>query len=78
MKSGERIILEDKVNALRSECEEKVATMVENAEKQSRLRKIYEAAESIHDAYEAYVAAGFTEEQAWKLLEMTVTNIKMN
>lgn len=78
MKSKERIALEDKVNALRSECEEKVATMVEDAEKQSKLHDYYEAAEIVRDVYEAYVTAGFTEEQAWELLKINMTNAKMN
>lgn len=78
MKSKERIALEDKVNALRSECEEKIATMVEDAEKQSKLHNYYEAAETIRDIYEAYVTAGFTEEQAWELLKINMTNAKMN
>ncbi len=78
MKSKERIALEDKVNALRSECEEKVASMVEDAEKQAHLHTCYEAAENIRDLYEAYVTAGFTEEQAWELLKITLTNAKMN
>lgn len=78
MKSKERIALEDKVNTLRSECEEKVATMVEDAEKQSKLHLCYETAESIRDLYEAYITAGFTEEQAWELLKITMTNAKTN
>lgn len=78
MKSKERLALEDKDNALRSECEEKVASMVEDAEKQSQLHSFYEAAENIRDLYEAYVTAGFTEEQAWELLKITMTNTKTN
>lgn len=72
MKSKERIALEDKVNALRSECEEKVAELAQDAEKQSKINAVYEAAENVHDLYEAYIAAGFTEEQAWELLKLSL------
>lgn len=78
MESKERIALEDKINTLRSECEEKVASMMEDAEKQSRVHTYYEAAEVIRDVYEAYLTAGFTEEQAWELLKITLYKTMMD
>ena len=45
--------------------------------KRSEARKAeqyYEMATDLRNVYDSYVAAGFTEEQAWKLTEIVVTN----
>lgn len=75
-KTKERIALEDKVSALRSQCEEQVAEIMADAAKKAQQNEIYKGAEMTHDLYEAYIAAGFTEEQAWELVKIMLSNNK--
>lgn len=39
-----------------------------------KVEKYDEAAVELHNMYDSYIKAGFTEEQAWKLTEIVFTN----
>lgn len=39
-----------------------------------KVEKYDEVAVELHNMYDSYIKAGFTEEQAWKLTEIVFTN----
>lgn len=43
-------------------------------EQREEAEKYDEAAVELHNMYDSYIKAGFTEEQAWKLTEIVFTN----
>lgn len=46
----------------------------EQREEALKVEKYDEAAVELHNMYNSYIKAGFTEEQAWKLTEIVFAN----
>lgn len=46
-----------------------------NREEALKAEKFDEMAVELRNMYDSYIKAGFTEEQAWQLTEIIVTNI---
>lgn len=51
-----------------------MANSKEQREKALKVEKYDEVAVELHNMYDSYIKAGFTEEQAWKLTEIVFTN----
>ena len=46
----------------------------EQREQALKVEKYDEAAQELHNMYESYIRAGFTEEQAWELTLIVMSN----
>lgn len=53
---------------------EAMRQLEEEREKALNEEKFDEAAEELHNMYNSYVKAGFTEEQAWELVKIIMSN----
>lgn len=53
---------------------EEMKVLEEQREEALKVEKYDEVAVELHNMYDSYIKAGFTEEQAWKLTEIVVTN----
>lgn len=53
---------------------EEMKQLEEEREKALNEEKFDEAAEELHNMYNSYVKAGFTEEQAWELVKIIMSN----
>lgn len=53
---------------------EEMKALEEQREKALKVEKYDGAAVALHNMYDSYIKAGFTEEQAWKLTEIVFTN----
>lgn len=51
-----------------------MANSKEQREKALKVEKYDKVAVELHNMYDSYIKAGFTEEQAWKLTEIVFTN----
>ena len=56
------------------ELHEEMKAIEEQREEAFKVEKYDEAAVELHNMYDSYIKAGFTEEQAWKLTEIIFTN----
>lgn len=64
----------EEMKQLNEEQTEAMRQLEEEREKALNEEKFDEAAEDLHNMYNSYIKAGFTEEQAWKLTEIFFTN----
>ena len=53
---------------------EEMKALEEQREEALKAEKFDEIAVELRNMYDSYIKAGFTEEQAWKLTEIIVTN----
>ena len=53
---------------------EEMKALEEQREEALKAEKFDEMAVELRNMYDSYIKAGFTEEQAWKLTEIIVTN----
>ena len=53
---------------------EEMKALEEQREEALKVEKYDEAAVELHNMYNSYIKAGFTEEQAWKLTEIVFAN----
>ncbi len=53
---------------------EEIKALEEQREEALKVEKYDEAAVELHNMYNSYIKAGFTEEQAWKLTEIVFAN----
>lgn len=53
---------------------EEMKALEEQREEALKAEKYDEIAVELRNMYDSYIKAGFTEEQAWKLTEIVVTN----
>lgn len=53
---------------------EEMKALEEQREEALKAEKYDEMAVELRNMYDSYIKAGFTEEQAWKLTEIVVTN----
>lgn len=53
---------------------EEMKALEEQREEALKAEKYDEVAIELRNMYDSYIKAGFTEEQAWKLTEIVVTN----
>ena len=58
----------------KKQTEEMKALLEEQREEALKVEKYDGAAVELHNMYNSYIKAGFTEEQAWKLTEIVFTN----
>ena len=56
------------------ELHEEMKAIEEQREEAFKVEKYDETAVELHNMYDSYIKAGFTEEQAWKLTEIIFTN----
>ena len=54
--------------------EENMRNLEEEREQALKEEKYDEAAQELHNMYESYIRAGFTEEQAWELTLIIMSN----
>ena len=54
---------------------EEMKALEEQREEALKAEKFDEMAVELRNMYDSYIKAGFTEEQAWQLTEIIVTNI---
>lgn len=53
---------------------EEMKSLEAQREEALKKEKFDEAAVELHDMYNSYVKAGFTEEQSWELVKIIITN----
>ena len=56
------------------ELTEETKALEEQREEALKVEKYDKAAVELHNIYDSYIKAGFTEEQAWKLTEIIFAN----
>nr|DAU26996.1 MAG TPA: hypothetical protein [Caudoviricetes sp.] len=66
--------LTKQVMELHKKQNEEMKALEEQREEALNAEKYDDAAAELHNMYNSYIKAGFTEEQAWKLTEILVTN----
>lgn len=66
--------LTEQVMELHKKQTEEMKALEEQREEALKVEKYDEAAVELHNMYDSYIKAGFTEEQAWKLTEIVFTN----
>lgn len=66
--------LTEQVMELHKKQTEEMKALEEQREEALKVEKYDEAAVELHNMYDSYIKAGFTEEQAWKLMEIVFTN----
>lgn len=66
--------LTEQVMELHKQQTEEMKQLEEEREKALNEEKFDEAAEGLHNMYNSYVKAGFTEEQAWELVKIIMSN----
>ena len=66
--------LTEQVMELHKQQTEEIKQLEEEREKALNEEKFDEAAEELHNMYNSYVKAGFTEEQAWELVKIIMSN----
>lgn len=66
--------LTEQVMELHKKQTEEMKALEEQREEALKVEKYDEAAVELHNMYNSYIKAGFTEEQAWKLTEIVFTN----
>lgn len=66
--------LTEQVMELHKKQTEEMKALEEQREEALKVEKYDEAAVELHNMYNSYIKAGFTEEQAWKLTEIFFAN----
>lgn len=66
--------LTEQVMELHKQQTEAMRQLEEEREKALNEEKFDEAAKELHNMYNSYVKAGFTEEQAWELVKIIMSN----
>lgn len=66
--------LTEQVAELYKKQTEEMKALEEQREEALKEEKYDEVAVELHNMYDSYIKAGFTEEQAWKLVEIFFTN----
>ena len=66
--------LTEQVMELHKQQTEAMKRLEEEREKALNEEKFDDAAKDTHNMYNSFIKAGFTEEQAWKLTEIFITN----
>ena len=66
--------LTQEVKELHEKQTEEMRQLEEQREKALKKEKYDESAVELHDLYESYIKAGFTEEQAWELTRIIIAN----
>lgn len=66
--------LTEKICELHKAQTEEMRALEEQREEALKVEKYDEGAQELHNLYESYIRAGFTEEQAWELTVIAVTN----
>lgn len=66
--------LTEQVMELYKKQTEEMKALEEQREEALKVEKYDEAAVELHNMYNSYIKAGFTEEQAWKLTEIVFAN----
>lgn len=61
--------LQANIEAIKNEAEVKIAEARENADREKMLKALQSKAADVRILYDAYLAEGFTEEQAWELIK---------
>lgn len=54
--------------------ENEMKNLEEQREQAIKEEKYDEAAQELHNMYDSYIRAGFTEEQAWELVRIVMSN----
>ena len=54
--------------------EEEMRNLEEQREQALKEEKYDEAAQELHNIYQSYISAGFSEEQAWELVKIITNN----
>lgn len=66
--------LTEQVMKLHKELTEETKALEEQREEALKVEKYDKSAVELHNIYDSYIKAGFTEEQAWKLTEIVFAN----
>lgn len=66
--------LTEQVMELHKKQTEEMKALEEQREEALKVEKYDEAAIELHNMYDSYIKAGFTEEQVWELTEIAFTN----
>lgn len=66
--------LTEQVMKLHKELTEETKALEEQREEALKVEKYDKFAVELHNIYDSYIKAGFTEEQAWKLTEIVFAN----
>ena len=67
--------LAERVIELHKKQVDEMSALEKERDKAIKAEKYGEMADDLRSMYISYIAAGFTEEQAWKLTEIVVTNV---
>lgn len=62
------------ISELHKKQTEEMRTLEEQREQAIKAEKHDEAAQELHNLYDSYIRAGFSEEQAWELTKIIVSN----
>jgi DNA-binding protein H-NS len=54
---------------------EEMRKLEEQREQALKAEKYDESAEEVYNLYQSYIKSGFTAEQAWELVKITITNV---
>lgn len=66
--------LAEQMEHLRVHMNEEMSSLEEQKAQALKLEKFDESAVELRNAYNSYIRAGFTEEQAWRIIEIVLTN----
>jgi len=66
--------LTQQISELHKKQTEEMRTLEEQREQAIKAEKHDEAAQELHNLYDSYIRAGFSEEQAWELTKIIVSN----
>lgn len=69
--------LTEQIMELHKKHTEEMRSLEEQREQALKSEKYDESATELHNLYESYVKAGFTEEQAWELVRLILFKAKM-
>lgn len=69
--------LTEQIMELHKKHTEEMRSLEEQREQALKTERYDEAATEIHNLYNSYVKAGFTEEQAWELVKLAIIKTKM-
>jgi hypothetical protein len=72
MKPTIKTYLDSQIESAKACCENEIARMTEDAERANRSEETRDAACALYELYTHFIDAGFTAEQAWELVKITV------
>lgn len=69
--------LTEQIMELHKKHTEEMRSLEEQREQALKTERYDESATEVHNLYNSYIKAGFTEEQAWELVKLVIVKTKM-